>query len=110
MNMFPHTMTIYRYDGETYSKQVIDDVYWHEVIGVNQASHGVSQSKSVQVTTSPDRTKTYGVEWDCKPEDRIILGNGEDITTFKGLNGYTVLSIAFNTPLGNVDNIVITGA
>lgn len=109
--MFPHSITIYRYSNETYTKQTIDGVYWQENIGISPNGKGTEENKSVTVITSPETTKAFNDSWTIQPRDRIVKGIGQEIKSLKELsNSYTVTNIAINTAETNIDNIVITGA
>ena len=112
--MFPHIMTIYRLDtsgtADVISKQIVKGVYWNETQGIRTSGNGTADSKSVTVVTSPHLAKTMGVTWTIKAKDRIIKGEGADVTSLKEIDGYTVEKVEINVCDSPVDNIVIQGA
>lgn len=119
MNMFPHTITIYRHtvgsnDADVYTRTVISGVYIDDSIGVRGDNRGDVRSDGVSVITNQGLAESYGSAWDAAPGDRIMRGTGEAITSLRDLDGipdvWTVLRIRRHTPQGRVDNIIIEGA
>lgn len=112
--MFPHTITIYHHtvvNGvDTYSKTILKDVYYHVRQNTEQSGKGVVTVKETEITASPEVSRQIGKAWNVFTEDRIVLGEGTDIQSWKGLNGaITVTGIDVNVIGCAVDNVIITG-
>lgn len=112
--MFPHTITIYHHTvagGEDiYSKTVLNNVYYHAKKSTDQSEKGVVSAKETEITASPEVSRQMGKDWNVFTEDRIVLGEGVDIQSWKELKGaITVTGIDVNVIGCAVDNVVITG-
>ena len=112
--MFPHTITIYRHkevnDADVYEKQILKSFYTVQNKTLSQDSKGFSNSKPTSIISSPEMAQKYGTEWTVELKDRIVIGNGADITSFDDIpNAIVVQSIEVNVIGSDVDNITILG-
>ena len=112
--MFPHTITIYRHSisagRDVITKQVISGFYWYGSQGIAQSGKGAAESDTVTIIASPETTADHGRTWDIKQGDRVVKGEGPDVTTLKDILGaVTVLRVDENICGSTVDNITIAG-
>lgn len=112
--MFPHTITIYRHsvvDGkDVYHRQMLGGVYCYGSEGIAGSGKGTAEDSSMIVITSQTTAAAFGVEWDVRKGDRIIKGEGKEISSLKEIDGgFTVLSVEDNRCGSTVDNITIRG-
>lgn len=111
--MFPHTVTIYRHSIENgadkIARQIINGVYWYGGAGITSSGKGTTEDDSATIIASPDTTAQYKGGWDIKPKDRILKGEGPEISSLKEIPAaLTVLKIDENICGSTVDNITIT--
>lgn len=112
--MFPHTVTIYHHSTENgedkYIKTVLEGFYWNDKISLAAGNKGAESEKATTIISSPENAAKYGTDWTVQVNDMVRLGKGDDIKSFKELNGaVTVTGIAVNVCGSDVDNVVITG-
>lgn len=112
--MFPHTITIYRHSisdgGDVITKQVKQGFYWYGSQGIVQSGKGTTESDTVTIIASPETTAEHGKTWDIRHGDRVVKGEGPDVTTLKEILGaVTVLRVDENICGSPVDNITIAG-
>lgn len=110
--MFPHVITIYRHSVENgadkYRRQTVRDVYWYGRRGVTISGKGLQAANFVTVVSSPEQAAAFGTSWNVILGDRLIRGEGSDITSWKDLkNSVTVIRIEDNRCGGSVDNITL---
>lgn len=113
--LFPHTVTFYHHSVENntdvYTKTVVGGVYLYGTKTLSASNKGTESIDNVTVITSPETASRFGSEWNVFKGDRMIKGEGGDISAFKDLNlqeVYTVTGIADNRAGSKVDNIQIT--
>lgn len=112
--MFPHTITIYRHSVENgedvYKIQHLDGFYWQQKCVRNAENKGVAYAAEVSAVSSAERAHTYGKSWNVQVGDKIIKGNGNNISSLNELNNYySVYAVEENICGSDVDNIVISG-
>ena len=112
--MFSNTITIYHHDivgnTENYTKQVVSGVYVQEQYGITKSGHGQQNSRSITITTNKKLCDTFGEDWSCCENDRVIIGIGDDIEKFADIpKAYTITNITINKCGSSVDNIVLVG-
>lgn len=112
--MFPHTITIYRHSTENgtdvYTKQVLDGFYAVVNKSLTTDQKGVEHNKPSVIISSPEKAQKYGTEWTVQGKDKIIIGEGADITSFMDIpEAITVTGIEVNVIGSAVDNVTITG-
>lgn len=121
----PHTITIYnklKVDGtEQYIKRVLNNVYYYGTDSVNISGKGVVESGNINIIIDGENLEDYvnyksfsdSSKYTIKPNDRIVLGVGPDITSTNELNDsirqITVFSIDENLVGSSLDNLLITG-
>lgn len=121
----PHTITIYNKlkvdDNEQYIKRVLNGVYYYGTDSVNISGKGVVESGNINIIIDGENLKDYvnyksfsdSSKYTVKPNDRIVLGVGPDITSINELNDsirqITVFSIDENLVGSSLDNLFITG-
>lgn len=121
----PHTITIYnklKVDGtEQYIKRVLNNVYYYGTDSVNISGKGVVESGNINIIIDGENLEDYvnyksfsdSSKYTIKPNDRIVLGVGPDITSINKLNDsirqITVFSIDENLVGSSLDNLLITG-
>lgn len=113
--MFPHDITIYHLNiingQDVYDKTHIQGVYWQGSVSTSYASKGNDKVNAVTIITSPQNARTYQSAWTVAVGDKIIQGDGQDITSVKELSSYvTVQSVTNNNCGSSVDNVVIACA
>lgn len=111
--MFPHTITIYRHRVENgadiITRQIVNGVYWYGGAGITASGKGTTEENSATIITSPEATCQYKGGWDIEPKDRIIKGEGPEITALRDIPAsLTVLKVEENICGSTVDNITIT--
>ena len=114
MNMFPDTITIYHHETkngiDNYQKTILRGFYWCGGRTLSGTGKGIESKSETTIISNADNAHSYGSKWAVNIGDRIILGEGEDISSFKALNNaITVADIANHVCGSDVDNIVITG-
>lgn len=112
--LFPHMITIYHLDTSTgddkYTKIVLDGWYWQGEQTLQKDGKGVLTTKPTTIISNCEKARKYGKEYEIHENDRVILGVGEEITSFKELhNSITVKSVSVNVVGSDVDHIKITG-
>lgn len=121
----PHTITIYNKlkvdDTEQYIKRVLNNVYYYGTDSVNISGKGVVESGNINIIIDGENLEDYvnyksfsdSLKYTIKPNDRIVLGVGPDITSINDLNDsirqITVFSIDENLVGSSLDNLLITG-
>lgn len=121
----PHTITIYNKlkvdDTEQYIKRVLNNVYYYGTDSVNISGKGVVESGNINIIIDGENLEDYvnyksfndSSKYTIKPNDRIVLGVGPDITSINELNDsirqITVFSIDENLVGSSLDNLLITG-
>lgn len=121
----PHTITIYNKlkvdDTEQYIKRVLNNVYYYGTDSVNISGKGVVESGNINIIIDGENLEDYvnyksfsdSSKYTIKPNDRIVLGVGPDITSINKLNDsirqITVFSIDENLVGSSLDNLLITG-
>lgn len=121
----PHTITIYNKlkvnDNDQYFKRVLSGVYYYGTDSVNISGKGVVESGNINIIIDGENLKDYvnyksfsdSSKYTVKPNDRIVLGVGPDITSINELNDsirqITVFSIDENLVGSSLDNLLITG-
>lgn len=121
----PHTITIYNKlkvdDTEQYIKRVLNNVYYYGTDSVNISGKGVVESGNINIIIDGENLEDYvnyksfsdSSKYTIKPNDRIVLGVGPDITSINDLNDsirqITVFSIDENLVGSSLDNLLITG-
>lgn len=121
----PHTITIYNKlkvdDTEQYIKRVLNNVYYYGTDSVNISGKGVVESGNINIIIDGENLEDYvnyksfsdSSKYTIKPNDRIVLGVGPDITSTNELNDsirqITVFSIDENLVGSSLDNLLITG-
>ena len=112
--MFPHTATIYHHNEEddTYSRTVVQGVYWYGPHSVGQNGKGRDSSYATSVVI-PARNMELA-EANVEPEDLMMKGNGPEIKSITDLesqsNVITVTSVDWNDVGSVLDCVVISGA
>lgn len=113
--MFPHTVTFYHHSVEhntdVYTKTAVSGVYFYGTKTLAASGKGTESVDNMTVITSPETAAGFGSEWNVFKGDRMIKGEGAEITSFKDFNSaevYTVTGIADNRAGSRVDNIQIT--
>ena len=121
----PHTITIYNKlkvdDTEQYIKRVLNNVYYYGTDSVNISGKGVVESGNINIIIDGENLEDYvnyksfsdSSKYTIKPNDRIVLGVGPDITSINELKDsirqITVFSIDENLVGSSLDNLLITG-
>lgn len=121
----PHTITIYNKlkvnDNDQYFKRVLSGVYYYGTDSVNISGKGVVESGNINIIIDGENLEDYvnyksfsdSSKYTVKPNDRIVLGVGPDITSINELNDsirqITVFSIDENLVGSSLDNLLITG-
>lgn len=121
----PHTITIYNKlkvnDNNQYFKRVLSGVYYYGTDSVNISGKGVVESGNINIIIDGENLGDYvnyksfsdSSKYTVKPNDRIVLGVGPDITSINELNDsirqITVFSIDENLVGSSLDNLLITG-
>ncbi len=98
--LFSDTATVYRKNGEQYTRHVLKGVQWR------QKTERLNDNGKLSIATVTSVTIPEGVEMAVKPGDVLVLGIGPEITdkyTIAHLRAEdttycTVKSIADNTP------------
>lgn len=111
--MFPHTITIYRHSIESgadvYTRQVVKGVYWYGGKGISHDGKGATEEASVIIIASPETAAQYGDGWTIEPKDRVMKGEGPEITAFRDIPAApTVVAVEDNRCGSTVDNITIS--
>lgn len=107
--MFPYTITIFTYDEDkgTYSKQVVEGVWW---TGTDSVPIGEFRSHSAQTTVVIPKSLMNSVM--VKNGCYIVKGEHEDITSMEELADsecIQVNSVQINDVGTELDNITING-
>ena len=110
--MFPHTITIYRHSVENgadvYTRQVVKGVYWYGGTGISQNGKGTTEETPVNIVTSPETAIQYGDGWTIEPKDRVMKGEGPEITSLRDIpSAPTVVGVEDNRCGSSVDNVTI---
>lgn len=118
----PHTITIYNKHNDKYYKQKLDGVYWYGTDSINLSGKGIVESGAINIIIDGENLKKYVTEteytggtekYTIQKGNRIILGNGPDITSLNELpdniQQMTVFGIDENLVGSNIDNILIVG-
>jgi hypothetical protein len=113
MNMYPHAITIYHYeviDGvDNYRKTVLDGVYVYGDEGLTKSGNGIANESTVTVEIPKMYADIYGTKWNVSRNDRLLVGKGKTISSYKEIpTAYTVQSVAINRLGSPLDNITIT--
>lgn len=113
-SMFPHSITIYHHSiqngTDAYTKDIVRGVYWYGRHSVHPSGRGSSGGDAVTIITSMATAATRGTAWNVEVGDRVILGEGGDITALSQISGgITVTDIEDNRVGASVDNITILG-
>lgn len=108
--MFPYTITIFIYneDAGTYSRQVVEGVWWTGADSV-PVSESRSHSASTTVVIPKELMNDVTIENGCY----IVKGECEDITSMEELANkecIQVTSIQINDVGTELDNITINGS
>lgn len=111
--MFPHTITIYRHSIENgadkITRQIVTGVYWYGGEGVTASGKGTVEDNSATIITSPETTAQYKGGWTIEPKDRILKGEGPEITGLKEIPAALIVARVDENICGStVDNITIT--
>lgn len=112
--MFPHAITIYRHDiingADCYSKNILSGFYVMQGKTVSDTQKGVDSKGQTTIISNVENARSCGDKWTVSINDRIVLGVGKDIKSFRELKDcITVSGIEINVCGSDVDNIVITG-
>mgnify|MGYP000822708212 CR=1 FL=1 len=112
--MFPHTITIYHHDiingVDNYKKTVLDGFYYSGGKTLSGTDKGIDSKGKVTIISNAENAHNFGVSWTVSVKDRIVIGVGKDIKSFKELgDAITVTDVAVNVCNSDVDNIVISG-
>lgn len=112
--MFPHTITIYHHEivnnADTYQRTVLSGVYWYGGTSLSSSNKGIDSKGKVNIITNVENARNYGAGWTVNIGDKVVLGEGGEITSLKSLiNAITVTDIAVNVCNSDVDNITIAG-
>ena len=110
--MFPHTITIYHHDivngADVYNMQTIDDFYIYTSSGINKAGKGEVDADVFTAVCSPNKARTFGSEWFCDNNDRVIKGTGKPITSWRDIPDAKVVTSVKGSVIGSgVDNVTI---
>lgn len=112
--MFPHTITIYHHDiingADRYSKTVLSGFYVMQGKTVSDTQKGVDSKSQTTIISNAENAHFYGGKWTVSINDKVVLGVGKDIKSFRELKDCIAVSdIEINVCGSDVDNIVITG-
>ena len=115
--MFPHTITIFRHiqdlTSDTYTRYILKGVYWYGSESSVKNGNGTVKEKSVNIVVPKILVDTFKTEWDVKMNDKVVLGEVDDITSVNDLKVYedviNVTSVTKNNCDSKLDNIIITG-
>lgn len=115
--MFPHTITIFRHiqdlTTDTYIKHVLNGVYWYGSKHSNKSSNGVIKEKNINIIIPKNLVDSFKIEWDININDKVVLGEVDDITSVNDLKVYEDVinadDISINICNSDLDNIVISG-
>ncbi len=107
--MFPYTITIFTYDEElgTYSKQVVEGVWW-----TGSDSVSISQNREHSASTTVVIPKELMNDVKVTNGCYIVKGEHENITSLEDLEGsecFQVSSVQINDCGTELDNITING-
>lgn len=112
--MFPHTITIYHHEiingVDSYTKTVLSGFYYNGGKSLSGTDKGIDSKGKVTIISNAENAHNFGVSWTVGIKDKIVVGVGDDIRSFKELdNAVTVMDVAVNVCNCDVDNIVISG-
>ena len=112
--MFPHTITVYHHDiidgTDSYKKTVLSGFYYSDGKSIAGTVKGVDSKSKAIIISNAENARNFGVSWTVAIKDRIVIGEGKDISSFKELdNAITVTDVVVNVCGSEVDNIVISG-
>lgn len=101
--MFPHDITIYHYEDETYTKTYLKGVYLYGSDGISPSGNGISKNH-LKTVIIPKTALFEGLN--IYPNDKLVKGEGADIETIKELSDFvTVTRISDNRCNSDLDNI-----
>lgn len=111
--MFPQTITVYRHKvkngADFYEKQTVSGFYCYGKSGLSIQGRGVQNADAVEMISSPEAARTFASQWTCGKGDRVLIGEGNDISSFKDIpNAYTVLSVQTNIIGSPCDSVTIS--
>lgn len=112
--MFPHTITIYHHKiikgTDSYSKTILNGFYIMNGSAVSDTQKGVDSRHNITIISNSENAHSFNNKWNVAINDKIVVGAGMDINSFKELNDcITVTGIEINVCGSDVDNIVIKG-
>lgn len=113
MQMYPHTITVYSHyiedNEDKYKRTVLQGVYYHYSDGLSLSGNGVVKKCSLTIEIAKKYADTFGKEWIVKGNDRLVLKNGNDISSYSELKDcFVVQDVAVNVMGSPLDNITIT--
>lgn len=115
--MFPHTITIFRHiqtlNNDSYTRYVLKGVHWYGGNRISKSGNGVVEDKSINIVIPKNLVDTYKTEWDVKLNDKVVLGEVDNISSVNDLKVYddviNVTNIYVYNCNSKLDNIVIMG-
>lgn len=118
----PHTITIYNKLNDIYYKKVLHGVYWYGTDSINLSGKSAVESGNINIIIDNENLVGYVSEnefvgdkdtFTIQRENRIILGEGPDITSLteipKSFKQMTVFGIDENLVGSSIDNILVAG-
>lgn len=110
--MFPNTITIYHHSisnsADAYTKTVLHGFYVYSTEGISKAGRGEQDADTFVAVSSPIMARSFGDAWSCENNDRIVEGEGDDITSWKDIPEAKVIASIKRSVIGSsVDNITI---
>lgn len=115
--MFPHVITIFRHiqdlTSDTYTRYILNGVYWYGSESSVKSGNGTVKEKNINIIIPKNLVETFKIEWDVKMNDKVVLGEVDDIESINDLKVYddviNVTSVTINNCDSKLDNIIITG-
>lgn len=112
MNMYPHTITIYRHCIENgrdiYTKHILKGVYFRNGTVAAKSGNGFEKSCETVISVRPELSRTFNETWNVTIGDKIVLGIGREISSFKELQNFvTVKTVSENICGSPLDGVVI---
>lgn len=107
--MFPHIITIFHYENETYHKDTVDGVFWYGNNGIKLSGKGIEETNAINIIIPKDTLK--GTE--INEKDYIVKGVANEIVSFKDLKQYkdviTVFSVNDYDCNSDLDCLLVSG-
>lgn len=107
--MFPHMITVFHYENESYQKGTIDGVFLYGNDGIKISGKGIEETNSINIIIPKKSLNSVQI----KEKDYIVKGLADDITSVKDLNKYeniiTVFSVNDYDCGSDLDCLLVSG-